>query len=118
MNVDGAVFKNQRASGSWMVIRDVQGLVLAAMSKRIPANLVALEAEAKSMEIAVNFAWEMGFREVYYETDSSFLKDILSGTSVAPASIESITESILAQMDKFRFPLLMLNGTAIGQPTS
>ena len=53
MNVDGAVFTDQRAIGFWMVIRDSQGTILATMSKRIPATLAALEAKAKSMEIAV-----------------------------------------------------------------
>lgn len=103
MNMDGAVFKDQRATGSGMVVRDSQGLVLAAMSKRIPATLAALEVEAKSMETAVHFAWEMGFREVYFETNSCSFENILTGILVAPASIETITESILPQMDKFRF---------------
>ena len=71
-------------------------MVLAAMSKRIPANLAALEAEAKSMEIAIHFVWEMGFREAYFETDSSTLKNILTGLSEDPASIETITDSIMA----------------------
>ena len=60
MNVDVVVFSDLRAMGAGMVIRDSQGKVLAAMCKRIPANLSALDAEAKSMEIAVHFAWEMG----------------------------------------------------------
>ena len=86
MNVDVVVFSDLRAMGAGMVIRDSQGKVLAALCKRIPANLSALDAEAKSMEIAVHFAWEMGFREVYFETDSSKLKNILTGLSEAPAS--------------------------------
>ena len=73
------------------------------MCKRIPANLSALDAEAKSMEIAVHFAWEMGFREVYFETDSSKLKNILTGLLEAPASLEPVTASIWAQLNKFRF---------------
>ena len=73
------------------------------MCKRIPANLSALDAKAKSMEIAVRFAWEMGFREVYFETDSSKLKNILTSLSEAPASLEPVTASILAQLNKFRF---------------
>ena len=73
------------------------------MSKRIPATLAALEAEAKSMETVIHFVWEMGFREVFFETNSCTLKNILTGISVALASIETITESILAQVDRFRF---------------
>ena len=46
--------------GAGLVLRDSQGSVLAAMSKRVPANLEALEAEAKAMEIAVQFAGETG----------------------------------------------------------
>ena len=103
MNVDGAIFKDQCATGFRMVIRDSQGLVLATMSKRIPATLAVLEAEAKSMETAVHFALEMGFHDVYFKTDSCTLKNIPLGSSVAPTSIETITESILAQVDKFRF---------------
>lgn len=80
MNMDGAVFKDQRATGSGMVVRDSQGLVLAAMSKRIPATLAALEVEAKSMETAVHFAWEMGFREVYSETNSCSFENILTAS--------------------------------------
>ena len=103
MNVDGAIFIDQRATRFWMVIRDSQGTVLAAMSKRIPVTLAVLETEAKSMEIAVQFAWEMGFREVYFEIDSLTFRNILTGTSKAPTSIETITDSILDQMEKFRF---------------
>ncbi|XP_030943767.1 uncharacterized protein LOC115968497 [Quercus lobata] len=103
MNVDAAIFKDLRAMGAGMVLRDSQGLVLAAMSKRVPANLEALEAEAKAMEVAVQFAGEAGFREVYFETDSSTLKNILSGISEAPASIETITDNILAHLDNFHF---------------
>ena len=76
---------------------------MAAMSKRIPTTLAVLEAEAKSMETVVQFVWEMGFREVYFETDSLTLRNILTGTSKAPASIETVMDSILAQMEKFRF---------------
>ena len=103
LNVDAANFNALRAMGAGMVLRDSQGVVLATMCKRIPANLSALDAEAKAMEIAVQFAWELGIREVYFETDSSNLKNILTGLSDAPASLEPVTENILAQLDRFRF---------------
>ncbi|XP_023891283.1 uncharacterized protein LOC112003329 [Quercus suber] len=103
MNVDGAVFTDQRATSFRMVLRDSQGTVFATMSKRFPATLATLEVEAKSMETAVHFAWEMGFREVYFEIDSITLSNILMANSEAPASIETVTNSILSQMEKFRF---------------
>lgn len=83
INVDGAILTAQRATSFRMVVHDSLGTVLAAMSKRVPATLAALKAEAKSMETVVQFVWEMGFREVDFETNSLTLKNILSGTSVA-----------------------------------
>lgn len=68
--------------------------MLAEMNKRITATLAALEAEAKSMETTVYFAWEMGFREVIFETDSLILCKVLSGSTEAPSSIETIITSI------------------------
>ena len=53
MNVDATIFKDLRAMGAGLVLRDSQGSILAAMSKRVPTNLAALEAEAKAMEIAI-----------------------------------------------------------------
>ena len=40
---------------------------------------------------------------MYFETDSSTLKNILTGITEAPASIETITDNILAHLDNFRF---------------
>lgn len=96
MNVDVAILTTQRATGFGMVICDLLGTVLVAMSKRIPATLAALEAKVKSMETTVQFAWEISFREIYFETDSLTLRNILTGTLEAPASIETITDSTLA----------------------
>lgn len=48
------------------------------------------------MEVAVVFAWEMGFRKVNFETDS------LTGTSEDPSSIEHITTSISLLIQKFK----------------
>ena len=46
---------------------------MAAMSKKTLVPLTALEAKAKSMEVAVQLAWEMGYREVTFETYSLIL---------------------------------------------
>ena len=118
MNVDATDFNALRAMGAGMVLQDSQGVVFAAMCKRIPADLSTLDAEAKSMEIAVQFAWELRIKEVYFETDSSNLKNILTDLSDAPASLELITENILAQLDRFCFVSVISKGRAIGQPIS
>ncbi|XP_065638861.1 uncharacterized protein LOC136071464 [Quercus suber] len=95
MNVDVAVLKELQATGIGTVIRDGEGKVLAVMSKRILAPLAILEAEAKSMEAAVQFAWEMGFRDIICETDSLSLYQALVGYTEAPTCIDAIVSSIL-----------------------
>ena len=103
LNIAGAVFIGLKASGMGMLVRDSEGRVMAAMSRRFPAPLAALEAEAKTMEAAAIFAWEMGFREVTFETDSLLLYRSLLGTSEPPSSIETIISSILSLVQFFQF---------------
>ncbi|KAL0015646.1 hypothetical protein SO802_002715 [Lithocarpus litseifolius] len=50
VNVDGVVFKAQRESGVGVIIRDANGLVVAALSKKLHAPLGPLEVEAKAFE--------------------------------------------------------------------
>lgn len=84
-----------------MVVCDGEGNVLAAMSKRVLAPLATLEAEAKSMEAAVQFAWEMGFRDIVCETDSLGLYQMLVGITEAPTCIDIIVSSIFTISPEF-----------------
>ena len=43
-----------------MVIRDHEGRVVAALSKQVQQPLGPLEIEAKTMEVEVSFAWDVG----------------------------------------------------------
>ena len=53
-----------------MVIRDKNGVVIAALSKSVKTPLVATEIEAKAMEIGVLFTRDMGIREAVFKGDS------------------------------------------------
>ena len=64
VNVDGIVFSHIRGSGVEVVIRDHEGKVVAAMSKKLLQPLGSLEIEAKAMEIGVSFVWDTGIRDV------------------------------------------------------
>ena len=70
VNVDAVVFSNLGPTSIRVIIRDHEGFVIAAMSKRLPLSLGPLEAEAKAMDEAVLFAWEVGIRDIIFETDS------------------------------------------------
>ena len=49
INLDAAVFSNTKAMGIGVVVLDHEGLVLAALSKRIPLPLGPLVAKARAM---------------------------------------------------------------------
>lgn len=55
VNVDGAVFSSQKEASVWVIIMDDNGLAVAALSKKIPDPLGALEVEAKAFELAFNW---------------------------------------------------------------
>ena len=101
--MDGGTFSETKMTGLGVLIRDEKGQVMVAIRKKIHTPLDALAAEAKAMEISIQFTWDMGFREVTFETDSNHLCKILQGKVEADYSVETICESILMQVGSFRF---------------
>ncbi|XP_030964645.1 uncharacterized protein LOC115985893 [Quercus lobata] len=86
-NMDGAVFSQQKEAGVGVVIRDHFGAVVAAVSRKLKAPLGALEVEAKAMEEAVNFAWDMGIRECIFESDSLTVVNAMLRLTDPPSTI-------------------------------
>ena len=70
VNTDGAVFTKCKCVGFGVVVRDSKGEVIVTLCKRMVGLMGALEMEAKAMEIAVQFAVDIGLREVIFEGDS------------------------------------------------
>uniref|UniRef100_A0A7N2L839 RNase H type-1 domain-containing protein n=1 Tax=Quercus lobata TaxID=97700 RepID=A0A7N2L839_QUELO len=60
VNTDATVFKNSKSVGIGVVVRNHEGSVLTALSKRLPLPLGPLKAEAKTMEEAISFATDIG----------------------------------------------------------
>ena len=58
INIDGAVFKEQKEAGVGVVIRDHVGKFITGHSKkfRCPPGLGAIEVEAKAFESTLEFA--------------------------------------------------------------
>ena len=107
--MDAAVFSNTKAVGIGVVVRDHEGLVLAALSKRIPLPLGPLEAEAKAMEEAVYFARDIGLQDVIFETDSSTISGALTDTSTAPATVKDIIRGTHHSLQDFRRTQILHN---------
>ena len=85
VNTDAAIFKNLGTEGIGTVIRDHAGTVIAALSQHLHLPLGTLEAEAKAMDVAVSFAWDVGVQEVIFETDSHVIFTALSGSTIPPS---------------------------------
>lgn len=59
VNVDDAIFHSLQAASVKVVVRDHAGQAVAAISKKLWVPLGLLEAKAKAMEEAIDFAWDI-----------------------------------------------------------
>ena len=101
-NMDGAVFSQQKEAKVGIVIRDHHGAVVVALSKKIKAPLAAVEVEAKAMEEAVNFAWDMGICDCLFESDSLSMVNAMLRLIDPPTFIVNVIAGALSQLYKFR----------------
>ena len=81
VNTDAAVFSNLQTVGIGVIIRDHEGLVVAALSQHLHLPLGPLEAKAKAMDVVASLAWDMGIRDVVFETYSKVVSGTLCGTT-------------------------------------
>ncbi|XP_075653880.1 uncharacterized protein LOC142624231 [Castanea sativa] len=101
-NVDAALFPDLHTIGIGVIIRDHEGSVVVALSKHLPLSLGLLEAEAKAADEAISVAWDLGDREVIFETDSKVVSDALCGTITPRVTIVDIIEGTLHRLLAFR----------------
>ena len=99
--MDAVVFSNTKVMGIGAVVHDHEGLVLIALSKRIPLPLGPLEAKVKAMEEAIYFAKDIGLQDVIFKTDSSIISCALTDTSIALATIEDIIRGTHHRLQDF-----------------
>ena len=71
--------------GICAVIKDENGSVVAALSRKIYASLGAVEAEAKAFEMGLQFAKDVGVRDLILEGDSLNVYRALGLTSPPPS---------------------------------
>ena len=90
--MDGVTFSTHKSTGIGALICDHAGRVEAALSKKLYAPLGPMEIEAKALEEGVNFAWDIGIRDLVVESDSQIVIDALKGDGIAPMFIANIIE--------------------------
>lgn len=88
--------------GIRVIIRNHKGSVVVAMSKCFPLPLGPLKVEAKAIDEAALFAWEVGIRDIILETDSCTTWHALQDPSAASISISNIIFRICLRLHDFR----------------
>ena len=81
INVDGALFPTKKLVGIGVVIRDQQDRLLAALCRKIGAQLGVLEVEAKAYEAGVLLARHLGLKDGVLEGDSLIVFNALKRVS-------------------------------------
>uniref|UniRef100_A0A7N2MTJ9 RNase H type-1 domain-containing protein n=1 Tax=Quercus lobata TaxID=97700 RepID=A0A7N2MTJ9_QUELO len=101
INVDGAVFADQKAVGVGVIIRDEKGRLEAALSKKILAPLGAVEAEAMAYEQGLMFARDIGIHNFIIEGDSLIIYHALCESSNPPSSVAAVVQGIQEMCREF-----------------
>ena len=101
VNVDGAVFKEQKEAGVGVVIWDHVGNFIVGLSKKFRCPLGAIEVEAKAFESGLEFAKDMGIQDFVLEGDSLNIVHAMSGNSHAASTIAALIYGM--QVTSFEF---------------
>ncbi|KAK9988783.1 hypothetical protein SO802_029022 [Lithocarpus litseifolius] len=102
VNVDGTVFTKRKQVGFGVVIRDSAGEVIAALSQKLARSLGALETETKAMEVGVQFALDIGIRDVTFEGDSLSVYNALKGVGEVSSTAQNIVYGLSHLVRNFR----------------
>ena len=70
VNVDGVLFREPSSCGIEVVIRNDQGQIMGAMSKKLNLPINAVEVEAKVFEEGLLLAGDLGLKQVILEGDA------------------------------------------------
>lgn len=88
------MFVEQRVARLGVLIRDAEGRVVAACSKKINTPLGPLETEAKAFEFGLQFVRDMLVHDLVLEGDSLTIVNALKDGSPPPVSVAVVLYNI------------------------
>ena len=94
INVDATIFKEEGSFGVGVVIRNEDGCLMGAMSKKLPFPLGPMEAEARAAEEGILLARDLGLSKVIVEGDAKTIMVALmdSDPDTTPCTIQKVVE--------------------------
>ena len=95
VNFDAALFPDQQWTGVGVVIRDGQGLPIAALCKRSKCFHSVDDAEALAALEAMQFAMEIGIQDAEFEGDALTICNALRCQDQSLASYDAIIDDVL-----------------------
>ena len=101
VNVDGATSQDHRPLSIGAIIRNSKGLVIAVMSKTLPAQFLVEEVEAIALENGVLLALEMNLTDVIVESDSLLVVQYVQKKEIYGA-LSHIIQGMLSALSVFR----------------
>ncbi|XP_050240921.1 uncharacterized protein LOC126689786 [Quercus robur] len=102
INGDSAIFANQKAVGVGVIVRDDIGRIEAAMSKKIPILLGAVEVEVMAYEIGLLFVKDIGIHDLIMEGDSLIIHRAMCDMSTPPSSVAVVIQGMQDMCKEFR----------------
>ena len=91
-NSDGVIFQDTGTAGIGVVIRDSEGMVIAALSERITLPSTVEDVEALGCRKAISFSIELGLQDVVFEGDSEIIYKHLVSDSTCMTAFGHIIE--------------------------
>ena len=101
--MDGAIFSDLKAVGFGAIIRDEKGCVVAALSRKLHTPLGVAEAETKAAKMGLQFAKNIGVRDIILEGDSLNVYHALLGLLAPPPLVDAVILGVQNACSKFHY---------------
>ena len=108
VNFDGATFPDIATAGLGVVVRDSEGLVIAALSERIHLPSIVAALEALACRRSIVFAIELGLQDVVFEGDSEVIFKLLTAEQPCMSAFGHIIGKTLILVSVTNFTTLSL----------